>query len=591
MKKNILNGTFNTSMIRKVTNTNEYIAYRSEMYKNKIQLIKPPRRELLTQRELSILDNNIRDKNRSDKSGKINEDVEVFEDLGSFLSVENDGDNLDNDSSTEQKNCEACQAPATKYVNFGATACDSCRAFFRRAIRTSHYRDFVCQKKGNCKISPSTRKGCQKCRLEKCFNIGMKKSLVLSKDQRLKRFKNLRTKTVSESKEKSQQLPLNSDIRNEGSEEDADMDIELSRKQPYPDTHYFRQRAHLPLQENDKTEVELDLVDSGINSSASSSSLQETVSYRGTLDSRKRPDESSRTFGLGSIFSEIFVLSGEDYINIVNELVSLHDQHYRAINFGEDIIKSMIMSSIYGMPMSEKDCTSSYKLTIQRVVRVAKHFTEFTDLPNEVQELLLKHNADLIVSLREAVFFQMDNGIDQILNSCGKEDVKVAKNLIMSTLNSKNVKESDYKMIPYEKNNNSQKVTDKSNDAMEGKYHHFLTRIGAAVSFNPNLVKLLSYLILFCTVSEDNEIDIIGTSLIKKAQDHLIHITQKYVFSTYPGTMASSVFEEMMKCIGLLKKLCSLQNQRETIKKLDPIRIPIVINSITNNSSVVINLE
>ena len=50
---------------------------------------------------------------------------------------------------------------------------------------------------------------------------------------------------------------------------------------------------------------------------------------------------------------------------------------------------------------------TAYRLMIQRVARVAQNFSDFLDLPTIAQTTLLKNNADMIVSLRGAVFFEM----------------------------------------------------------------------------------------------------------------------------------------------------------------------------------------
>ena len=102
---------------------------------------------------------------------------------------------------------------------------------------------------------------------------------------------------------------------------------------------------------------------------------------------------------------------GEDEINVINEFVSQHDMHYKSINFGEDLIKEMIMSSIFGIPMSANTAMSAYRLMVQRVTRVSKHYNDFQSLSVKVQGILLKHNADLVVSLRGASFFQMKTGL------------------------------------------------------------------------------------------------------------------------------------------------------------------------------------
>ncbi|XP_054152877.1 nuclear hormone receptor HR96-like [Oppia nitens] len=79
------------------------------------------------------------------------------------------------------KLCGICGDKAHGY-NFNAVTCESCKAFFRRnALRK---KEFKCPFEGNCKIDSVTRKFCKKCRLKKCFDIGMKKEWILSEDEK-----------------------------------------------------------------------------------------------------------------------------------------------------------------------------------------------------------------------------------------------------------------------------------------------------------------------------------------------------------------------------------------------------------------------
>ena len=97
---------------------------------------------------------------------------------------------------SDTEKCKVCFAPAGKHVHYGAITCFSCRAFFRRSIQTSQSRTYVCRRKGNCTISPDTRKGCQKCRFEQCITIGMKPGWVLNDDERARRFRKNREKKL-----------------------------------------------------------------------------------------------------------------------------------------------------------------------------------------------------------------------------------------------------------------------------------------------------------------------------------------------------------------------------------------------------------
>lgn len=87
----------------------------------------------------------------------------------------------------EGKVCSVCGDKALGY-NFNAITCESCKAFFRRNALLE--RDFKCPFNQNCVITTITRRFCQKCRLEKCFSIGMCKALIMSEeDKELKRKK------------------------------------------------------------------------------------------------------------------------------------------------------------------------------------------------------------------------------------------------------------------------------------------------------------------------------------------------------------------------------------------------------------------
>jgi nuclear receptor subfamily 1 group I len=72
--------------------------------------------------------------------------------------------------------------------NFNAVTCESCKAFFRRNALSN--KEFTCPFNENCEITVVTRRFCQKCRLEKCFKIGMKKEYIMSEEDKvLKRKK------------------------------------------------------------------------------------------------------------------------------------------------------------------------------------------------------------------------------------------------------------------------------------------------------------------------------------------------------------------------------------------------------------------
>ncbi|XP_060529883.1 nuclear hormone receptor HR96 [Cylas formicarius] len=87
----------------------------------------------------------------------------------------------------DSKVCGVCGDKALGY-NFNAVTCESCKAFFRRNAVLQ--KDFKCPFSNQCNVTTVTRRFCQKCRLDKCFSIGMCKDLIMSEEDKvLKRQK------------------------------------------------------------------------------------------------------------------------------------------------------------------------------------------------------------------------------------------------------------------------------------------------------------------------------------------------------------------------------------------------------------------
>lgn len=91
-------------------------------------------------------------------------------------------------SPTNDKVCMVCGDKALGY-NFNAVTCESCKAFFRRNALSS--KDFTCPFNDSCEITIVTRRFCQRCRLEKCFRIGMRKEYIMSEEDKLLKRKKI----------------------------------------------------------------------------------------------------------------------------------------------------------------------------------------------------------------------------------------------------------------------------------------------------------------------------------------------------------------------------------------------------------------
>lgn len=80
------------------------------------------------------------------------------------------------------KVCMVCGDKALGY-NFNAVTCESCKAFFRRNALSD--KSIQCPFNDSCDITVVTRRFCQRCRLQKCFKIGMRKEYIMTEEDKL----------------------------------------------------------------------------------------------------------------------------------------------------------------------------------------------------------------------------------------------------------------------------------------------------------------------------------------------------------------------------------------------------------------------
>ncbi|XP_061185025.1 nuclear hormone receptor HR96-like [Saccostrea echinata] len=113
--------------------------------------------------------------------------------VSSFSGPHEDSSSSSNDAgaskkfkrSKEDKMCLVCGDKALGY-NFNAITCESCKAFFRRnALKSDQPK---CLFQNDCLIDVRTRRFCPHCRLRRCFEVGMKKEMILDETERKARM-------------------------------------------------------------------------------------------------------------------------------------------------------------------------------------------------------------------------------------------------------------------------------------------------------------------------------------------------------------------------------------------------------------------
>lgn len=94
--------------------------------------------------------------------------------------------------------CGVCGAGAADVNHYGSVSCYSCRAFFRRSVGEKKNYDLCARGKDNCEIDQVSRTNCKKCRLKKCFEIGMKSDKVAQRKNKPRKPKAVKSKPGEE---------------------------------------------------------------------------------------------------------------------------------------------------------------------------------------------------------------------------------------------------------------------------------------------------------------------------------------------------------------------------------------------------------
>ncbi|UJR29829.1 hypothetical protein I4U23_017372 [Adineta vaga] len=86
--------------------------------------------------------------------------------------------------------CVICGDHAIGF-NYDVLTCASCKAFFRRNAQHQPDKLRCLTGKNKCYVDYKTARKCQRCRLEKCLNLGMRKDFILSEEEKQKRKQRL----------------------------------------------------------------------------------------------------------------------------------------------------------------------------------------------------------------------------------------------------------------------------------------------------------------------------------------------------------------------------------------------------------------
>merc|ERR1719228_1778629 len=275
--------------------------------------------------------------------------------------------------------------------------------------------------------------------------------------------------------------------------------------------------------------------------------MGEESEYEDSVYSRSSDDERS----IQGFLSEPEIKFTEEEHENLRCLVRSHDERYRSVNFGEELIKEMIMCSMFGIPISTSAAISGYRLTVERITRVANSLDCFVSLPMMDQANLLKENADLLVSLRGAIFFDSrKKGVNQVLISMGIDDLETIKTMFSPLMKEKAMKHIDYKIF-----NSIQKV--ETENSIEQRYNFLQGKVAESIS-DDIITILLTYIILFsvdfCSLQDRRRVEML--------QEQFIRMLERYVYSKTSRQEACHTLANLLNAVTCIREMADIKKMR-----------------------------
>eukprot|EP00092_Neocalanus_flemingeri_P045881 GFUD01051470.1.p1 GENE.GFUD01051470.1~~GFUD01051470.1.p1 ORF type:complete len:682 (-),score=136.96 GFUD01051470.1:677-2722(-) len=261
-------------------------------------------------------------------------------------------------------------------------------------------------------------------------------------------------------------------------------------------------------------------------------------------------DEISLKIASAMLCHEPEIIFTEDEKHQLEKLVSDHDTVYHSVNFGEVIIKEMLMCSMFGVPVSTSAAIQGYRLQVERITRIANSLRCFTELKKVDQVTLLKENADLLVSLRGALFFdKKKKGVDQVLSSMGIDDMEIIKKMFKPLIQSHSMNHIDYRIF------NS--IQDPGNKKTEERYSFLQGKVADAIMDNITTI-LMTYIILFssdfCSLEDRKRVE--------RTQHHYLRILERCIYSANSRYTACSRMAHTLNAVTCVREMADIKKSR-----------------------------
>eukprot|EP00093_Oithona_nana_P008822 08822.XXX_193514_195557_1 [CDS] Oithona nana genome sequencing. len=498
--------------------------------------------------------------------------------------------------------CHVCGDVANDHIHYGAIACYSCRAFFRRGVSSSV--QFFCSQSNDCKIDKTTRKHCQACRFKKCFDIGMKATWVMTdQDKEEKKRKSLHrklmaplvdkevlrvhTKTNYEERMRNERIQSRVAKKRSRMESKEDIDDKADGADTIadaPEDAEYEPLSPVPLSPTDslpplpplkKIRSDSEAMPPPSMYLASQALLYydkpEPMDIDSTLIRKPEQNQEDDVQVLGTFNSQPLFLTRKQ--RLVQSIQGLeYNRQGPSMTFTSEergylkYLWDTEMQTAQAIPVpintlcKIRDAVKSgsvlpmdaaiegYKICMQRVVEYAKQVDMFSDIPQNDQFRLLLRNIDMIVNIRTARFLRPAANLrDRLADVTGVHSDGPSNAGSASMITSMELQQ----LFP---------STWAANGPYEQQYAKLMKNI-FELHMDTQTTTLLSMMALFScpqVISEDEQSSLDFEQEIQQRQKSFKLLLYRYLVAEVGKVNANRLVEEYQQILGNLERLAEI---------------------------------
>ena len=247
-------------------------------------------------------------------------------------------------------------------------------------------------------------------------------------------------------------------------------------------------------------------------------------------------------------FQKKFINAKKDIKCIVKDVASNYDKSFKSILIGSEILKQLLFSSLFRIPMSFQCQMDVFRLTKERLINVAENFPAFQQLPIRLQENCLINNLPMLIAIRAGTSCESGKPEDHMRRSCGPEDSLMAKDMLAQVAKERPPR------VPLKILSRNQNIEFRDIKSKE-RYDFVKNLVHKNVGQDQNIIILMSYISLF---SCNDDTIRTGQDEIKKLQsiqENLMLILQRYIYATYAHEATSCMMTKFIDTLVALNEV------------------------------------